>query len=442
MRPVRGDFMKRMARLMLHCGGQLERENVIWNTVGSFLYALANMVLAFLVIRMAGEDAGGVFAIGFSTFGQQMFTVSYYGLRPFHITDSGADQGGYSFGEYYRHRQFTAAAAVLFAGLYAFWRTGGGLYAPEKAAAVFMLAGYKIIDGFADVYESEFQRQGCLYLTGKSVAFRTVLAAGTFLLVLGTTGNLLAACPAALLAQIAGVILFDVSIIHRLGGVDFSRRRGSAAKIFARGGLLFFSVFLDFYIFSAARYAIDRQMNDAASGYFNLIFMPTSVIYLVANFVIRPVLTRMTVCWNHGDLGGFLAVIRRISLLIGGLTALAVGGTLLLGRFVLTVMEIVLGSGYTGALTDYVPAFAVIVLGGGIYAFGNLLYYSLVIMRLQKKIFCVYVVVAVDALWLSRVFVERMGINGGAAAYCLFMMLQTAGFGICVFRECVRRGKG
>ena len=248
--------MKRMARLMLHCSEQMEKENLIWNTVGSFLYALANMVLAFLVIRLAGEDAGGVFAIGFSTFGQQMFTVSYYGLRPFHITDSGADKGGYSFGEYYRHRQITAAAAVLLAALYAFWRVGGGLYEPEKAAAVFMLAGYKIIDGFADVYESEFQRQGCLYLTGKSMAFRTVLSAGTFLLVLALTRSLLAACPAALLAQIAGVILFDCSIIHRLGRVDFSRRRGSVTRIFSQGGLLFLSVFLDFYIFSAAKFLL------------------------------------------------------------------------------------------------------------------------------------------------------------------------------------------
>ena len=33
---------------------------------------------------------------------------------------------------------------------------------------------------------------------------------------------------------------------------------------------------------------LTRRMNDAASGYFNLIFMPTSVIYMVANFVIRP----------------------------------------------------------------------------------------------------------------------------------------------------------
>ncbi len=434
--------MKRMARLMLHCRGQLEQENLIWNTVGSFLYALANMVLAFLVIRLAGEEAGGVFAIGFSTFGQQMFTVSYYGLRPFHITDSGPEGNGYSFGEYYRHRQLTAAAAVICAALYAVWRNGGGLYSPEKAAAVFMLAGYKIIDGFADVYESEFQRQGCLYLTGKSVAFRTCLSAGTFLVTLALTKSLLAACPAALLAQAAGVLLFDCSVIHRLGRVDFSRRKGQVGRIFSQGGLLFLSVFLDFYIFSAARYAIDLQMNDAASGYFNLIFMPTSVIYLVANFVIRPVLTRMTVCWNGGDYRGFLAIMKRISGLIGVLTVIAVGGALLLGRPVLSIMEMVLGSGYAGALTDYVPAFAVIVLGGGVYAFGNLLYYGLVIMRLQKDIFFVYAAVAAAALVSSQVLVRWLGINGGALAYCLFMAMQTAGFGLCVFREFRRKRKG
>ena len=60
------------------------------------------------------------------------------------------------------------------------------------------------------------------------------------------------------------------------------------------------SVFLDFYIFSSAKYAIDARMNNAASGYFNLIFMPTSVIYMVANFVIRPYLTVLTEFLGEG----------------------------------------------------------------------------------------------------------------------------------------------
>ena len=49
-------------------------------------------------------------------------------------------------------------------------------------------------------------------------------------------------------------------------------------------------------------------MNDAASGYFNLVFMPTSVIYMVANFVIRPFLTRLTNLWTGKDYDCFKTV--------------------------------------------------------------------------------------------------------------------------------------
>ena len=40
-------------------------------------------------------------------------------------------------------------------------------YTARKAAVIFLLVCYKVADGFADVYESEFQRNGNLHLTGK-----------------------------------------------------------------------------------------------------------------------------------------------------------------------------------------------------------------------------------------------------------------------------------
>ena len=48
-------------------------------------------------------------------------------------------------------------------------------YTFEKAAVVFLMVVYKVIDALADTYEAEFQRGGRLYLTGKSNAFRTIL---------------------------------------------------------------------------------------------------------------------------------------------------------------------------------------------------------------------------------------------------------------------------
>ena len=129
-------------------------------------------------------------------------------------------------------------------------------------------------------------------------------------------------------------------------------------------------------------------MNNAASGYFNLIFMPTSVIYMVANFVIRPYLTTLTNLWTEEKIAEFKKTLVRIAAVILGLTVLAVAGTLVLGKWALSIMELLMG-GEKGTLTVYFGAFAGIVLGGGFYALANLMYYALVIMRKREPCFCI-----------------------------------------------------
>ena len=413
--------MKHWTHLLMKTGMSLEKENMIWNMTGSFFYAFASMVLSFLVLRIAGEEQGGIFSFGFSTVGQQMFLLAYFGIRPFHITD-GTNQ--YRFGDYLHHRYVTCALALLL---------GAGYlacigYSWQKAQIIFLLIVYKVIDGFADVYESEFQRQGCLYLTGRSNTFRTILSVGIFLATLVSGAGLFAACAAAVLGQIAGVVLFDIVVLRELKRVDYGWSAKQGVSLTASSILLFVSVFLDFYIFSAAKYAIDAHLGDAASGYFNVIFMPTSVINLAAGFVIRPFLTYLTDCWNEHRFSDFKKKLLTIMAVIGGLTVLAVGGTVVLGRPVLALLEWLLGKSYSGTLTALWPAFIMIVLGGGFYAVLNLYYYSLVILRRQKLIFGIYAVLTVLAAILAPRLTVALGIFGAAFAYLILMIVMAAGF--------------
>ncbi len=411
----------RFAALLMGTGSNREKQNIIWNMIGSFCYAFSSMVLSFLVMRIVGEDQGGVFAFGFSTFGQQMFILAYFGLRPFQITDGA---GEYRFGDYLLHRYLTCATALL-AGAGYLLVSG---YTAEKAAVVFLLVCYKVIDGFADVYESEFQRKGHLHLTGKSNTFRTLLSVGTFLTVLLLSRTLAAACAAAVAAQAAGVLLFDVTVLKRLPSVDRGRDPARLLPLTGAAVLLFVSVFLDFYIFSAAKYAIDAHMDDAASGYFNVIFMPTSVINLAAGFVIRPVLTWLTEDWTAGNYGKFKGMLVKISALIAALSLLAVALAWFLGRPVLRIMELLLGAGYEGSLVRYHKPFVAVVLGGGFYAILNLYYYVLVILRRQKVIFGIYAALTVLAARLAPAMVKRSGIPGAARAYLTLMVLMAACF--------------
>lgn len=411
----------RWARLLMRTGANKEKQDIVWNMVGSFCYAFASMVLSFLVMRLAGEDKGGIFAFGYSTFGQQMFILAYFGIRPFQITDRGGD---YRFGDYLRHRYVTCGAAVA-AGLGYLMIAG---YTAEKSAVVFLLVCYKVADGFADVYESEFQRNGSLHLTGKSNTFRTCLSVGTFLTILVGSGSLTAACFGAVAAQAVGILLFDAVILRHLKGVDYKWSPERLVPLTKETGLLFVSVFLDFYVFSAAKYAIDANLDDGASGYFNMIFMPTSVINLASGFVIRPVLTDLTDAWNKKDLKRFSGKLVSICRVIGALSILALVLAAGLGRPVLWILERILGTAYEGRLTVYHLPFVLIVLGGAWYAFLNLHYYALVIMRKQKVIFGIYAVLTGLAAVLAPAMVRRSGISGAAMAYLILMVIMAAGF--------------
>lgn len=396
-----------------------EKRDIIWNMAGSFLYAFASMVLSIAVVQIAGEDAGGIFTFAFTTFGQHMFMMAYFGIRPFQITDTG---GKYSFGDYLGLRLLTCGAAVLTGMGYVFLND----YSFEKAAVVFLMVVYKVIDALADAYEAEFQRGGRLYLTGKSNAFRTILSVGVFLASLAYTKDLAAASLWAVGAQAAGFLVFDVLVIRELPNVEWRSAKGKKQELFAETILLFCSAVLDFYIFSASKYAIEGCMADRDMAVFGAIFMPTSIINLVAGFVIRPYLTKMSFTWEMGRTRRFLKIQKRIALIIAALTVLAVGGAWILGIPVLSLLYPNLRTG----LSQCRPALVLIIFGGALNAYMNLFYYSLVIMKKQKYIFGVYGLVSLMAVLVSTPFVRWCGIFGGALAYVVLTGALMVLFGL------------
>ena len=415
----------------------LEKRNMIWNMIGSFLYAFASMVLTIAVIQVVGDDQGGIFTFAYTTFGQHMFMVAYFGIRPFQITDT---RGRYTFGEYLGLRFITCGGALLVGLIYVFLQ---GEYTAVKAATVFLMVVYKVIDGFADAYEAEFQRNGRLYLTGKSNTFRTLLSVFCFMGSLVATKNMVFSCAVAVMAQIAGVLLFDVSVIGALPRIDWRRRKGRCFQLMKDNMLLFLSVLLDFYIFSASKYAIDANMTNSAQAVYGAIFMPTSVINLVAGFVIRPYITKMSLRWENRELTHFKDIVKLLALIIAGLTVLAVGGAFFLGIPVLIMLYPKLGT----ALSACRLSLILIILGGACNAYVNLFYYALVIMQKQRHIFLGYIGTGALAMLLSNVFVRKAGILGGSLSYLILMGILTVWFALTALlfyrreRNIKRQGK-
>ncbi len=149
--------------------------------------------------------------------------------------------------------------------------------------------------------------------------------------------------------------------------------------------------------------------------------MPTSVINLAANFVIRPFLTKMSYLWEDKNLSGLVKEIKKLSGVILILTIIALAGAWAIG-------VPVLGAIYNVDLKPYLSGLLAIVFGGGLFAVMNLFYYVLVIMKQQKRIFFGYIPVCILSYFLSFSLVKVGGINGGAFSYLFAMLLLTLCF--------------
>ena len=409
------------------------KKDFIWNMLGSLIYALSSMIMAFFSARMLGPEEGGIFGFGFSTFGQQMFIISYFGLRPFHITDVRHE---FRFGDYRMLRRLTSSAAAVFSLVYLSLFFALREYSLYKAVCIFLLVAYKIMDGAGDLYESECQRDGKLYVGGQALFFRTLLSMTVFMLAAALTGSLLMAAASGVAAQLLGYIIFDIrgSVRHiRLSGRELEWNVSGLWKLYHSGLPLFFSAFLDFYVFSSAKYAIDWFLGDSQSGVFNILFMPTNFIYLVANFIIKPFMTELAEDLESGDRDAFSGTVRRLLLFILGLSLLCLIGTLLLGKPVLHVLELMLGEGYEGLFTGSFFTFFLIICGGAIYALNNLVYYILIILRRQRTVFFIYLFGALLAFFISRYMVGAYGMAGGAISYVILMLVMLAAFSASAF---------
>ena len=404
----------------------LMKNDVMWNALGSMTYAMASMVLAFFVLRILGEKEGGIFGFGYSTLGQQFFILAYFGIRPFHITDM---RGEFSFRDYHYFRILSSFFAVLLSIFFLLYQYTNGSYTVEKASILFFLCLYKILDGYIDVYESELQRRGKLYKTGQSLFFRTILSVLVLLCSLLLNKTLLLGVILMNLSQVLSLYLFAILPLEKTKELEAVNLSGEnkvfmqkMKALFSGSVFLFLSVFLDFYVFSSSKYAVDAVLGSSSSGIYNLLFMPSNFIYLLANFIIRPALPTLAALWQSGDKLRFKKEESSLMKKVLLLSLLLFGLAVLLSPLALWILEKLLGSAFSGKITGERWTFCLLILGGCFYALANLEYYILVTKRQQKRIFTGYALGAVISFFTADLMVQEAGFFFASIQFVLMML--------------------
>lgn len=384
------------------------KKNFIWNMLGSGIYSAISMLLSVIVIRIVGENDGGIFSIAI-TVSQMMLYIAYFEQRTYQVTDV---EQKYDFADYHGAKIVVCIMMLLCSVIYIFLFKR---YSIEKAIIIFLMCIYRMIDGYADLYEGQFQLENRLYLAGKSMAFRSAASASVLLIVLCVTKDMRISLLAAIGCAVIGLIIFDLNIERAYREILPSFNVGKIVSIIKECLPLFVGSFLWVYILSASRIAVDANMSNTYTAYYQVLFLPVSIINLFATFFFRPELTILSELYDKGKVKLFLKKVVFLLSLIAIFTVITMAGAYLLG---IPVLSIISGCD----LSRFKMTLVLLMLAGGINAGSFFLYYMLTIMRKSGYILFGYISAAILSLVLSNVLVVKENLNGAAMSFYISVL--------------------
>lgn len=400
-----------------------EKEKFIWNSLGSLSNAMATVVLTICVNRIMGAEAGGIFALAYSN-AQLMLTISGFEARNYQATDVAEK---YSFTQYFTFRIITCVLTIPIVLWYIFHNS----FTLDEGWVVLLLALFKVIESFTDVYGTRFQQKDRIDLTGKLFFVRVVVSTGVFIVLLFAVKNLVIASLGLMFTSMLLFFIYDyrfVSSVDRGFHLDF-KQMGS---LFMDTFPLFVGTFIMMYISNAPKYAINDMYDNTMQNVYNILFMPAFVINLFSLFAFRPLLVKMALYWNEHKLRPLVKVILILN-----------GGIILFVLFVMLAAWLlgipVLSFLYGIDLSAYRVQLLMVMVTGGLNALMVFANNVLVVIRKQNVLIPICAVSFLFSLIILPEIVRRYAITGAIAAYGIaiggIMLLYNVAIVLAMIKE-------
>lgn len=409
-----------------------EKEIYIWNILGSLANAGLSVIILMVVTRTLDNQKADIFSIAWAI-SQLMATIGCYQIRVLQATDV---EEKFTFRQYFEFRIVTIVAMMICSCAYVYIKH----YTVYKAIIIIIICGYRAVDSLADVFEGWFQQKERLDLAGRALFIRVIIAIVGGGICLVVMHDLLALSLMLLFIYVVGLLLYDIRYYNKLKVLEKQKENQNnkwLQGLLVAGTPLFVNAYLLMDIMNTPKIVIDAAimnggLQNGSQTIFNILFMPASVLTL-AYIVFRPLLTKMAIEWTMGRIKNFLKIIGSIMCCLLGMSILIIGGSVLLGIPVLSVL-------YAMDLTMYKKELLLIILGGCFCTFSYVLDNALVVIRRQYLLVCAYVVSWAYVKIFAHTFVGKWGIMGAAIVYTTSMLLFLATT-LLIFIICLKKEK-
>lgn len=388
-----------------------DKYKYIWFTMGTACFALATLVMTIVISRLLGETQAGMFSVGLSI-AQWLVTIAYFEIRTFQVTDV---RNEYSFKYYLTLRILMCIITFLASIVYVVFNN----YDIQKVIIILLVCLYKISDSIADTFEGEFQKEDRIDISGKSEFYRVFFSILVLVIAVAVSKNLILSLIIMNVVAYGMIVLLDISIAVKRVSVRMTGDMKRLWKLVKMCIPLAVSTFLSTYIINSSKLSVDRVLGDEAQLYYTAVFMPNMVINLFSGIIFKPMQTAMAVNYYEKKYKNFWHIISKMILIITGFTFVCEVGAYVLGIPVLSWL-------YGVNLKEYKLTLLLLLLCGGVNAINIIFYYVLAIMRKQKYMTILYIIVCLVSFLIMDTMTGRMGLMGASLGYLILVSLLAA----------------
>ena len=379
----------------------------IWNTVGLASWGVVFPILSIVVTQLVGTEQAGMFAMAFTVALLLMF-VANYGVRTYQVSDLDEE---HSFSDYQINRALTCAIMMAVGFAYGAFR-GYGAEMMTICAGVYV---YKMVDGWADVYEGRLQQMDKLYLAGISQTFRSVTVLVIFSLTLLITRNLMVSC--IVMGVVAVLTLLVLTIPLALLETPKSRKfsMASVISLLKQCFPLFVALFMYNLIENMPKFMMEGMLPYDNQLYYNAMWFPANALVIFVQVIYKPLLVRMAGIWAD------MRTRKRFDILVIAMLAVIVAITCGVCAVMWAVGAPILGFLYGVDFEPYRGLIVVMVVAGGVSAAIDFIYQAVTLLRKQGSVTKLYIVTFGFALFIPTLLVGFTGLPGAVLSYLIIM---------------------
>lgn len=393
------------------------RENVIWNSLGNFIYLISQWLLTYVVVRIQGYGPAGIFSLAMSV-GNSLNAVATYTMRNFQVSDI---EGEYSDNQYIISRYVTSL--ISFIACLAF--CGFNEYPVKTFLCIAFYMVFKISEALSDVYQAIFQRASRMDYIGKAYIAKAMLDFSFFFGVLFITSDLMTAIIALCCASLIVVFCYERRkaknfASNTAAALSFDRDLRQVKKLIlvclpvALYGLFFNTMG------QVPRYVLELLKNEDALGIYTTVAMPVTLVQVSANYLFAPLTAPLASCFARHDVKEFYRLFWKA---IGAIVVISIVAFIGFGVAGKPVMALLFGD----SIVPYLYLLNPLIFCSVLVALSWFLSAALTVVRKLVAQLVLSIVSFLVSCALSFYLISVFGLNGATFSYIAALLVFSVG---------------